>query len=201
MPRPQLHDPETMLDAARELVLELGPRGATMEAIAVASGAPTGSLYHRFDSRDALLARLWMRAAYRSQASYVAALEEEDPLEAGVLAALALFDFCREHPRDAGLLAAIRREDLVGDGLGADLEAEAAAINTPIERAVGSLARRLYGRRNRTAVERIRLATMDLPFGAARRHLRRGGGPPAALRPDVERAVRATLDAPLPEHR
>ena len=189
-----------MLDAARSLVLELGPRGATMEAIASVSGAPTGSLYHRFQSRDSLLVRLWMRAACRSQASYLAALECTDPLEGAVRAALALYDFCREHPADASLLASIRRDDLLSDELDASLAKEAAEINAPIERAVTTLAKRLYERRSRAALERVRFATMDLPFGAVRRHLRAGGALPAGLRSDVERAVRATLDAPL-EHR
>src|SRR5215204_5291529 len=68
MARPQLHPTDTMLDAARDLLLEDGSRSATIEAIASSSGAPTGSIYHRFGSRDALIARLWMRAVYRSQA-------------------------------------------------------------------------------------------------------------------------------------
>jgi AcrR family transcriptional regulator len=71
-----------MLDAARELVLEDGSWSATMEAIAQASGAPTGSLYHRFGSRDQLLARLWVRAVQRSRASFIGALQKEDAREA-----------------------------------------------------------------------------------------------------------------------
>ena len=62
MPRPQLHPTDAMLDAARDLVLRAGPRATTIEAIAEASGAPTGSIYHRFRSRDELLATLWTRS-------------------------------------------------------------------------------------------------------------------------------------------
>jgi AcrR family transcriptional regulator len=45
MPRPQLHPTDTMLDAARDLLLEDGSGSATIEAIASSSGAPTGSIY------------------------------------------------------------------------------------------------------------------------------------------------------------
>ena len=83
-----------MLDAARDLLLEDGSGSATIEAIASSSGAPTGSIYHRFGSRDELIARLWMRAVYRSQASFVAALERHDPKEAALAAALSIIDFC-----------------------------------------------------------------------------------------------------------
>ena len=113
MPRPQVHPTDTMLDAARDLLLEEGSRSATMEAIADASGAPTGSIYHRFGSRDELIAKLWIRAVHRSQASFLAALERDSPREAALAAALSIVDFCEDHPADAQLLVGFRREDLV----------------------------------------------------------------------------------------
>src|ERR687897_2072654 len=101
MARPQLHLTNTMLDAARGLLLEQGAGSATVEAIAGESGAPTGSIYHRFGSRDELLARLWLRAVYRSQASFLAALEQEDPQDATLAAAMSIIDFCETEPADA----------------------------------------------------------------------------------------------------
>jgi AcrR family transcriptional regulator len=68
-----------MLDVARDLLLEGGAHGATVEAISRASGAPTGSIYHRFGSRDELVTRLWMRAVRRSQAAFLEALDLGDP--------------------------------------------------------------------------------------------------------------------------
>src|SRR5215204_7212566 len=111
MPRPQVHTTDAMLDAARDLLLGEGSRSATIEAIADASGAPTGSIYHRFGSRDELIARLWIRAVYRSQASFVAAMEHDEPREAALAAAMSIVEFCEEHPGDAQLLVAFRRDD------------------------------------------------------------------------------------------
>jgi AcrR family transcriptional regulator len=192
MARPQLHPSETMLDAARELLLEQGAGSATIDAIADASGAPTGSIYHRFGSRDELLARLWLRAVYRSQASFLAALEKDDPRDAALAAAMSIIDFCEAEPGDARLLASFRREDLIrrtGDELAIELE----EVNKPVERAVVSLARRLYGRATRPALNRTLLAVFDLPFGATHRYLLMGIAIPRGLRADLEPAVVAVI--------
>jgi AcrR family transcriptional regulator len=183
-----------MLDAARELLLEQGAGSATVEAIAGASGAPTGSIYHRFGSRDELLARLWLRAVYRSQASFLAALEQEDPQDAALAAAMSIIDFCETEPADARLLASFRREDLIrttSDQLADELE----GVNRPVERAVVGLARRLYGRSTRAALNRTLLAVFDLPYGAAHRYLLTGTTIPRGLRADLERAVVAVIGA------
>jgi AcrR family transcriptional regulator len=195
LPRPQVHPTDTMLDAARDLLLE-GSRNATMEAIADASGAPTGSIYHRFGSRDELIARLWIRAVYRSQASFVVALDRNDPREAALAAAMSIIDFCDEHPADARLLVAFRREDLVKTIPEGPLAEELAVLNRPVERAVAALAHRLYGRATRAALDRTLLAVFDLPYGAVRRYLISGAPLPKALRADLSRAVAAVIAEP-----
>jgi AcrR family transcriptional regulator len=189
-----MHTTDAMLDAARDLLLEDGSRSATMEAIAGASGAPTGSIYHRFGSRDELVARLWMRAVYRSQASFLAALERPDAREAALAAALSIIDFCEEHPADARLLVSFRREDLIRAAPQGRLADELAELNRPVERAVVDLARRLYGTRSRTALDRTLMAVFDLPYGAVRRYLISGARLPTGLRADLTRAVSAVLD-------
>lgn len=201
MPRPRLHPTETMLDAARDLLLAEGSPSATMEAIAAASGAPTGTLYHRFGSRDQLIARLWLRAVYRSQASFVAAMERDDAREAAVAAAMSIIDFCEEHPEDARLLASFRRDDLIRALPDGPLAEELHVLNRPVERAVVQLAQRLYGKRSRAAIDRTLLVVFDLPYGAARRHLVMKTPLPAYLRIDLSFAIRAVLDAPVPASR
>jgi AcrR family transcriptional regulator len=198
MPRPQLHPTDAMLDAARDLLLEDGARSATVEAIASASGAPTGSIYHRFGSRDELIARLWTRAVYRSQASFLAALQAKDPTEAALAAAMSIVDFCEEHPADARLLVSFRREDLIRSTPNGPLADELAELNRPVERALVDLARWLYGTRSRAALDRVLMAVFDLPYGAVRRYLISGVSLPAGLRADLTRAVSAVLPTALP---
>jgi AcrR family transcriptional regulator len=192
--RRRVHEPHTILDAARTLVLDEGVGAATVGAIASTSGAPVGSIYHAFGSRDTLLARLWIRAVGRSQTRFLEQLQRhDDPLDGAVAAALSVYDFSRDEPGDARLLVSLRREDLIQMPLPADLAEELAGLNRPIEEAIVKLARDLFGRASKERIVQTALAVFDLPHGALRRHLVAGNRPPAAARAPLARAVRAAL--------
>lgn len=191
--RRELHSADSILDAARELVLDRGARAATMDRLVAASGAPKGSIYHRFGTLDELLAVLWLRAARRSQAAFLAALTADDPTEAAVSAALSLVDFAVDADRDAALLAAMRPEDLVAAVTDDRLRAELDEVNAPLGRAVVELTGRLTGGTDAAAVDRTACAVVDLPLGALRRPLLAGTPVPPHLRDLVEAAVRAAL--------
>jgi len=194
MPRPQLHAPESILDAARALVLDRGLAAATIGEIARLSGAPTGSIYHRFGSRDDLLARMWIRGIRRSQQACLdAAARTGEPLEAAVAAALAVYDFCDRHPADARLLLAFRREDLLQNATAPEVVRELQDLNRPVVNAMRDLARRLYGRATPAAIDQVVLAVFDLPHGAVRRPLISGEKLSARRRQSLEAAVRAAL--------
>lgn len=193
MARTSLHDPEALLDAVRELALTRGLASVTMEAVSTATGAPTGSIYHRFRSRDEMLARTWMRAARRSQAELLEASAQTDPVDAVVAAARSVVGFARRHPDDARLLAAYRREDFL-QAAGPALAAELGELNRPVEEALARLARELTGGNGRAAVERVAFAVVDIPLAAIRRSLLAGRALPRGLERDAERAVRAVAE-------
>ena len=196
MARPRIHQPDAVMDRARRLVLDNGVRAATIEAIAAASGAPMGSLYHYFNSRDELLARLWVRAVRRSQAAFSAAAEDEDPECAAVAAAMSIYDFCTRERDDARLLVSMRREDLIQAELPSDIVKELKELNRPVQRTVEQLSRRLYHRARARDRDRVLLATFDLPYGVARPYVIRGQTPPPHRRrllgPAVLAVIRAT---------
>lgn len=193
MARPSAHPSETILDGARAIVLESGAGSATVDAIARATGAPTGSIYHRFASRDELLARVWLRAVRRSQARFLAAIDRADPVEAAVAGALSMLDFCRDEPEDARLLASVRADDLLRADVPEAVARELADVNRDLFSAVRRLSVALFGRRTDAALQRTLLAVFDLPYGAARRHLVAGAPLPRTLWGDLERAVRAVI--------
>ena len=70
------------------------------------------------------------------------------------------------------------------------LVVELKKVNDQLQAAVTSLARRLYGRATRDAVERTTCGVIDLPQGAIRRHLIAGT--------DIPRSVRSQLVAAIP---
>jgi AcrR family transcriptional regulator len=194
MGRPITHDTDAILDAARTVLFTQGAGAVTIKEIAGASGAPVGSLYHRFGSRDDLVARLWMRAVRRSQELALVPMRAPgDPVAAAVATALSIFDFAIDHPADARLLTALRREDLAAAPRDPDVLHELATLNDPLLEALRALAHRLYGDRRRPAVDRTALGCFDLPYGAIRRPLVAGQTPSARLRAPLARAVRAAL--------
>lgn len=191
--RPQVHSEETILDAARDLVLRAGARAVTLNAIVEVSGAPKGSIYHRFASVHELLAAMWIRAVKRSQDEFIEALAEPDPIEAAIAGALSIHDFARRHPADARLLASLRREDLIEKVSTPRLRGELARLNRPLQEAITELARRLFGEATDDKLEQTALAVADLPLGATRRHLIAGTPLPPQLRGQLEAAVHAAL--------
>jgi AcrR family transcriptional regulator len=193
MARPALHSVDGMLDAARAVLLQGGVELVTVQAIAEACGAPVGSLYNRFGSRRELLVQLWLRAARKSQAACLPSLEAANALESALEVTRRMVAFTREHPEDARLLASFRREDLLGSDLSAELQAELAQLNEPVELALKQLARSLYGNARADAMRRVRLALLDLPLAAVRRHLLAARSVPTDVDPHVERAARAIL--------
>jgi AcrR family transcriptional regulator len=196
VPRPELHSTESILDAARGVVLDAGLGAATIAAIADSSGAPVGSIYHRFGSVDDLLTEMWIRAVRRSQDTFAAAAEQADPIEAAVGAALSVYDFCAQHPADGRLLLSFRPEDLAGRRIDPKQRAELARLNEPVEGVVKDLARRIYGRASRQSLDRVLMAVFDVPHGAVRRPLTNGETLSPQRRDAVEAAVRAVLADP-----
>lgn len=53
-------DETVFIDATLTLIRVGGPTAVTMAAIAKQAGAPTGSIYHRFISRAALMGAVWV---------------------------------------------------------------------------------------------------------------------------------------------
>ena len=174
MPRPALHQTEVVLDAVRDLILDSGPRGVGIREIAERSGAPSGSLYHRFGSRDNLVALAWLRAVRRFQAGFLKALEADDPHE-GVKGAVRWgVEYALAEPADTRLLLCFSRADLLDAEPAAETAGELAAVNFAVERAVKRLARRVFGTVNNAAVERITYAVIDLPYSVLRRQIQAG---------------------------
>lgn len=186
MGRPARFDTGTFLDAATRLAAESGPSGVTMAAVARRSGAPSGSIYHRFPDRPALAAALWLRTVERFQAGFLDALATEPPQQAAVRAAAHVVQWARAHRQEATIL--IAGADAFGQpSWHAPDRHRLAALNSAVEAALRQLAHRLAWHTGEQT-ERLALITVDLPYAAIRRYL-------AAGRPIPTRTVRAVTQA------
>ncbi|OBI12904.1 TetR family transcriptional regulator [Mycobacterium sp. E2327] len=192
MAPPRKHETDVILDAARALVLDGGPRAASVAAISEASGAPAGTLYHRFGNRDGILTAAWLRALERFQARALGA-EGETAIDTAVAMAVAAVGFARELPEDARLLLTIRPTDLLDDEPDAAFRETLAAMNAPLTERLSALAKQLYGRRDRRSVDAVARAVADLPYAVVRRHAHDEPMPPW-LEADVAASARAVLE-------
>lgn len=170
MAPPRKHDTDVILDAARALVLTDGPRAASVAAIAEASGAPVGTLYHRFGNRNGVLTAAWLRALERFQRGVLAAAGHPDPVEAGVAMVSAALVFGRELPDDARLLLNLRISDLLDGAPDPTLHTRLTTMNAPLIDHLHRLATALFGRAGDREIDAISRAVVDLPYAALRRH-------------------------------
>lgn len=178
MGRPALHDADDLLDWAVALAAAGGAGAVTMSAVARAGNAPSGSLYHRFPSRPALLAALWLRTAQRFQAGFLDAAARGAEAAAGHVVR-----WSRAEPVQARVLL-----------LGADAFAPS-AWPPEARAALAANERRLVRALNDLGgdPERVALAALDVPLAFVRRHLLAGRPLPA----DGEHLVADTARALL----
>lgn len=184
MPRPARYTVDVLLDAAAELLAADGPAAVTMSAVARATGAPSGSVYHRFPTRAALCGELWVRTEERFQEAFVEALTSgDDPQQRCVAAALSVVAWCREHPVEAQVL-------LAGpDELGLHEWPE------PLSGRRKRLQRKLRKVLNDIPEDagRISAALIDVPYAVVRRHLRARQPVPAGADTIVADCARALI--------
>jgi AcrR family transcriptional regulator len=192
MGRPAKYNTEQILDATAQLVAEGGPGLATVAGIAERLGAPTGSIYHRFNSRDLLLARLWIRTVQRSQEGGVAAISQADVKKAAIDAALHVPRWSRSNLDEACVLLLYRREQLA-EQWPAELGDELASLNDPLKAAIRSFVRRRFGSVTKANLEMTSFALLDVPYAAVRRYLITGNPPPPSVDDLIARTVRCIL--------
>src|SRR5258708_9690104 len=112
MARPSRFHRNDLLDAAVIVAARVGPADLTMASVAETAGAPTGSLYHRFASRDDLLAEAWIRAMASFQEGLVRVLAVESQ-PAGLDAALFPVHWARQNLNAAPILVLNPRQDFL----------------------------------------------------------------------------------------
>ncbi|MEV0369612.1 TetR/AcrR family transcriptional regulator [Streptomyces sp. NPDC050636] len=192
MARPPRFDTPLLLDAAVRLAAESGPAGVTMAAVAASAGAPSGSLYHRFAGRSALLAEVWLRTVEGFQEGYFAALKSsDDPRAAGRAAARHVVAWSRAHPDEAALLLYGAR-DFGQDSWSEEHRRRADEGNRRVLTSVRELADTL-GASGAQDIERVSLAIIDVPLSLVRRHLRNGSPLPPHAEELAEQCTGALL--------
>ncbi|MFE3001159.1 TetR/AcrR family transcriptional regulator [Nocardia sp. NPDC059246] len=188
-----VHDTAVILDTAARLLATEGPAGVTMSAVIRESGAPSGSVYHRFADRPSLLAALWNRAVGHLHRNAYALFDRDDPVEAATAIAGHVVRWCRNNPLDAQvLLAGIHQ--FAPQSWPAIAREERAAETARWDAAVRGL---VHSLRTETGLSTatIILAVIDLPYAAVRRYLTADRPIPTELDTQVPAMVRTLLNS------
>lgn len=169
MGRPATHTADALLDVGVLLFAEGGARAVTMASVARAAGAASGSVYHRFPDRPALLYGLWARAVRTFDEAYRLQLGEAPSPAHAVASTAWIVDWCREQPGNAAVLHAGKRAFSREQWAAADVEA-LASYERSRDRRMGRVFRGIAVAAGRPRDE-IGFAMVDLPLAVVRRHL------------------------------
>ncbi|KAB2850228.1 MAG: TetR/AcrR family transcriptional regulator [Hyphomicrobiaceae bacterium] len=127
-----VHEEQVFRIVARELATT---GRFTVDALRAATGLSMGSIYHRFGSREGLLAETWLNAIERFQMRFIKAVAA-GTVEAGLEASLVTPRFCRSNPGQAILLACCRQAEFLGEATPEELRARIAMVNDKVSGAV-----------------------------------------------------------------
>lgn len=184
MARPAKFTSDEILDAALAAVARSGPR-ATIGQVSASVGAPSGSIYHRFASREELFVALWLRSVERFQVGILEAAELPDAGEALVACAVHVTRYCRDHPDEAAALTLYRHRDLVPVAP-PTLADQVRTLNDAVDAASNRLTTRRYGRSTAKRRALVMTAVRQLPYGLVRPYV---GGPVPDWLDDVARVA------------
>jgi AcrR family transcriptional regulator len=172
MGRPPRYGAAQILEGAKQVSADLGPQKLTIAKVAEHTGVPVGSIYHRYASRDEILAVMWLDLVEEFQERFLAELLATDVVRAGLAAVRYACDWIGGHPREARLMLLHRREDFAADRWPAGHRRRAAGLAARAGAGLSAYAARLAGDSGTGALRRVRFALVELPT--------------AALRPDIE---------------
>jgi len=188
MGRPARYDAEALLDAGVRLFVDGGARAVTMAAVAREAGAPSGSVYHRFPDRSALLHALWRRAVQAFDEPYREQLGEDPTPHHAAEMAVWVVEWCQENQAAANVLHAGKtafspEQWSVVDV--ADTEAYETARDLVIAARVKQVAK-AAGRRP----DEVAFAMLEMPIAVVRRSL---PGPVPADASDLVRRLASLM--------
>ena len=197
MPRPRVHAPEAVLDAAEDLLVEHGRAGLTVRALSERAGVSNGSIYHSFGTLETVVASAWLRRAEEFLALQRSAADDElargDGRRAVQAAADAPARLADANLPAARLLVALTRDDLLTDAVAEPVADRLRALDAALLDTLRVLARAVRGRADAAAVDLVTTCVVHLPTALLFPKLRAGHVPPP-VRTRLAAAVGAVLD-------
>ncbi len=137
----------------------------TLQSVVKETGVSIGSLYHRYGSREELLARTWVDAVQSFQELVLEAFEGGGA-DAGERAALVTPQFCRDEWERAIVLVCCRKSEFLGDNVSEEIQGVIEGINKDISEAL-----QRYSDQMGYDPEACQMGIVAFPLGAVRMYL------------------------------
>ena len=146
--------------------LELVASGKiTLDGIKTQTGLSTGSLYHRYQSRENLMARAWLYALQAFHAAYLAGFDEDGAFP-GASVIRRMLNFCRQQPALATILVYGSRRQFIQKGVDADMIEQIDASNARVKERLMA-----FAREHRIPILACKLALVNFPLAAVKDNL------------------------------
>ena len=188
MPK-RLFENADFLTAARSLAAAGGPASVTVTSVTQKLGAPTGSFYHRFASRDVLLANVWLGTALAFQTDFVAAIKAGDGLAAAVHTPI----WVRANFEEARAFLLYHRDDFAHGNWPQDLKDRVVRQGRQVDAAYKRLARDTFGGVGTNELRLARFVLAEVPKAAVGPYLRQGIPTPTIVDEMIETTYRAIV--------
>ncbi len=188
MPK-RLFEDADFLGAARDLAAAGGPASVTVSSVIGRLGAPVGSFYHRFASRDVLLANVWLNTALAFQTGFVAAIKAGD----GLAAALHTPIWVRSHLEDARAFLLYHRDDFAHGNWPHDLKGRVVRQGRRVDAAYKRFACDTFGGVGANELQLARFVLAEVPKAAVGPYLRQGVAPPTIVDEMIETTYHAIV--------
>lgn len=183
MSRKALFSDRQVFEVVGRLMAKEG--AVTTSSVQKAASLSTGSLYHRFGSREGLLAETWAFALLSFQPHFMKALAEPD-VAIGKVAAVTP-RFCREHPAEAIILSCCSSQQFMGKDTPIAIRARIEDSNRATALALVD-----FARQKGFELDACRLALIAFPLAAVQQYLP-DKEVPASIETYVARAAEAIL--------
>jgi AcrR family transcriptional regulator len=193
MARPAQYSIDQIVASAAKVVAKRGPAGATVARIAQTIGAPTGSIYHRFASRDVLLGEVWLRTVAGFQRDVIEQLAAPDAKMAGLAAVRSVPQWVRDRPQEARILLLYRSEDFLERNWPKSMSTRAKKLRVQMAEALRDFCQRLLGRADAASLRIVAFALAEAPLAALRQHVRDADPPPPIVDDLIDTTYRAAL--------
>jgi len=164
---------EEFIDSAIQIIAEEGLDALTIYELSTRVTAPVGSVYHRFPSRDALIAALWLHIIESFQSEWLKILQKD-----GLKAMLFCIEWVRSHQNEAKVLLLYHIDDMTTGEWPEDMKERAQRLNIEMQEGIAAFTKKHFGRVTKENIDRTLYAIHDAPMGILRRYMRDNEMPP-----------------------